>query len=267
MKRIKILPILLVSALAIAAAVGVVAYQSAKASTPEAALPVPILKVETGFGRGFGGVYHNEYLANALGITVDELNAAVQKAEQAMLDQAVKDGLITQAQADEIESRGTAFPFAGRWDNWLSQHGIDFDAFLADALGIGVDDLQAAYAKAFSARIDQAVTDGRLSQEQADLLKGKYALFTNEKFRTTMQSAFEEAIRQAVSDGVITQAQADQILENQKGLGLGGFWGFGGFGGKGWGRGGRFFRHGWSGESAPGGSTPAEPTATPSGGV
>jgi polyhydroxyalkanoate synthesis regulator phasin len=267
MRRMKILPILLVSALAIAAAVGVVAYQSANASTPKAAELASKLDVEVAFGRGFGGAYNNEYLADALGITVDELNAAIQEAKQAALDQAVKDGLITQAQADEITSRGTALPFAGRWDNWLSRNGIDFNAFLAGALGISVEDLQAAYAEAYSARIDQAVTDGRLTQEQADLMKGRYALFTSEKFQSSLQSAFEEAVSQAVSDGVITQAQADQILENQKGFGLDGFRGFDGFDGMGRGHGGGFGRHGGPGEDVPGESTPAEPSATPSGGV
>ena len=253
----KTLTILSVGALALASIVGVVAYRTAnaQATTPNAptgqvALPANGLADKgPGFGRGGPGGYDNEDLANALGITVDELNAAYQKANQAALDQAVKAGLITQAQADEMSTRGMGFPMGGRGGGWLEQNGIDFDAVLADALGITVDKLQAAYAQAYNARIDQAVTDGNLTQEQADLMKGEYALKTNENFQSSMQSAYEAAVKQAVNEGVITQAQADLILQNKNGMG------FGGFGGP---PGGGFGRHGgWDGGAPP---IPGAPT-------
>ena len=47
---------------------------------------------------------------------------------------------------------------------------LDNDKHLADALGITVDELNAAQEKAAAARLAQAVTDGRLTQEQADLV-------------------------------------------------------------------------------------------------
>jgi hypothetical protein len=171
-----------------------------------------------------------------LGITTDELSAAYQKANEAALAQAVEQGLITQAQADQINAQGTAFPFSGRHRGWFDLESIDYNALLADALGISVDELQAAYAEAYVARIDQAVTDGNLTQEQADLMKGRYALYTDEAFQASMQSAFEVAVQQAVSSGVITQAQADQILADNDlmkgfGMGFGGKHGFGDFGG------------------------------------
>jgi hypothetical protein len=274
MNRTKWIPVLIVGALLIAAVGGVFAYQTARAATSQAV-------ARNGFasgafdvlghgGRGFGGGFSAEDLANALGITVDELSTANQEARDAALDQAVQQGLITQAQADQIRSGGNAFPLGGRWMEWLSQNGIDYDALLADALGISEADLQAAYTEAFNARVDQAVTDGRITQEQADLVKGRYALYKNEGFRMAMQSAFEAAVRQAVSAGVITQAQADLILQNQGELGFPGGRGFDGPGAFGGGRGGHGGRGGerfFEPDSDAPGSVPTEPTETPSGGA
>jgi polyhydroxyalkanoate synthesis regulator phasin len=215
------------------------------------------------FGRGFGGGYTNEDLANALGISVDELNAAYQKANDAAIDQAVQAGLITQAQADQLRSKGSAFPIGGLRGDWLSQNGIDYDALLANALGITKEKLQAAYTQAYNARIDQAVTDGKLTQEQADLMKGQHALFSSESFRSSMQSAYEAAVKKAVADGVITQAQADAILKNGNGMDFPGLKGPGGFGG--------FERpgpHGGWGDTPPSNpEPPSAPPATPSSGL
>jgi len=272
MKYRKVIPLLVAGALTIAGLFGVVAYRSANAqsSTPTApngadTRPAP----PQGFDKGFSHNYSNDDLANALGITVDELTAAVQKANAAALDQAVKAGLITQAQADEMNANGAAFPFGDHGSGWLSQNGVDYDALLADALGISVDKLQAAYAQAYNTRIDQAVADGSLTQAQADLMKGQYALFNNKNYQTAMQSAFESAVKQAVTEGVISQAQADQILQNSNGMGFKGMGGLGEFGG---GRGGGFGGRGGHGPGGPGGDmpngqAPAAPTATPSSGT
>ena len=263
----KTMTILSVVSLAMAAFLGVIAYRTASAqeptpTTPSAAAPFFKGLAHGGLGKGVGGGFTNEDLANALGITVDELNTAYQTANDAALDQAVQAGLITQAQADELRARGTAFPFGGRWGGWLSQNGIDYEALLADALGVTVDELQAAYAQAYSARIDQAVADGRLTQEQADLLKGQYVLYANENFQSSMQSAFEAAVNQAVADGVITQAQADQILQNAANMR------FSGFGlGRGF-HGGRPGRHGgWGGAFPADPAAPESPAVMPSNGL
>jgi hypothetical protein len=244
MKRKVLISMLAVSVLAIAAVSGVLLYRTVSAA---AATPNPLPGDQTGRGgpgRGFDGGVSNEQLASALGITVDQLTAAYQKANDAALVQAVADGLITQAQADQLKTNGEAFPFGGRWMGWLKQQGVDYDALLAQALGITTDQLQAAYTKAADARIDQAVTDGKLTQEQADLMKAQRALFVNQSFKSAIQAAFEAAVKQAVTGGVITQAQADLILQaaSQKGDGMSGpFMGgpfMGGPGGDGRGHGG-----------------------------
>jgi polyhydroxyalkanoate synthesis regulator phasin len=222
MNRFKILGLFVVGAMAITLTLGAVVYHSASASGSPGQTASPVVNTKAinsamvgkGPRGGFQGGYSDDDLATALGITVDELTAARQTAYSNALAQAVEQGLITQAQADELTANGTAFPFGNRWEGWLAQNGFDFDTLLADALGITVDKLQAAYDQAYNARIDQAVTDGKLTQEQADLMKGQYALRTNETFQASMQSAYEAAIQQAVKDGVITQAQADLILQN-----------------------------------------------------
>ena len=164
----------------------------------------------------------DEYLAEALGITTDELAAARQAAWEAGLAQAVEQDVITQTQADELLANDKAPRLAGRSGLWLTEHGIDFDALLADQLGISVEELEAAYTTARNTGIDQAVADGNLTEEQASLLKGRYALFNDQKFQDSMQSAYEAAIQQAVEDGVITQEQADLLLAQTSVFDLGG---------------------------------------------
>jgi hypothetical protein len=255
MRKTKLLSILVAGALAVVAVIGVAAYR-----TVEAAAPAQTSSAHLGFGRGGEGAYTSEDLAAALGITVDELSSAYQTATNAALDQAVQAGLITQAQADQIRERGSTFPLGNRWGSWLSQNGIDYDALLADALGISVEDLRAAYVEAYNTRVDQAVADGRLTQEQGDLMKGQNALYSNEAFRSSMQSAFEAVVQQAVADGVITQTQADQILSNSSGMNFFGPKGFDGPGG--------FGRHGRPGGDLPGSpSAPTAPSTTPSTGL
>ena len=230
MRLKKILPFIAISVLSAAAVFGVVTYQkvSAQAPTPTPTAPATQAKPEwSEKGPGFmGGEATNQYLADALGITTDQLSAAYQSATTEALKQAVADGKLTQAQADQLAARANGH-FDGRW---LNDANIDFNALLAKALNISVDQLDAARQKAFDARIDAAVTAGNLTQEQADLMKGRYALGNNAQFQSSMQSAFEAAVNQAVQSGVITQAEADQILKNAANMGQRGFGGFGDFG-------------------------------------
>ena len=224
---------LLTGTLVVAVAFGAVAYRSVFAAAPATTSISTSTEVqaEPGLGRGLAGGYTREGLAEALGISVDELTSAYQEAYSAMLEDAVSQGLITQAQADELTADGRVFPFGGHAKGWLAENGIDFDTYLADALGISVDELNAARQTAVNSQIDQAVADGRITQDQADLMKGRYALANDSTFKSNMQSAFTDAVNQAVESGVITQAQADQILSKGGNMfmpDLGGFAGHGG---------------------------------------
>lgn len=239
MNRSKLITIVVLATVAVAVAFGAVAYRSASAqadvtTTPEATTPTDSSKSTGKMGdRLPSGSPSSEELAAALGITTDELNTAYQAAYEKALAQAVEQGLITQTQADEIKAKGITLHRGGRASRLLSGSDFDFDALLAEALGISVEELQAAYSQAYKARIDQAVTDGTITSEQADLMKGQYALRNNAAFQEAMQTAYQAAVAQAVSDGVITQAQADLILANSSdrfdgGMGLPGLGGMGG---------------------------------------
>jgi hypothetical protein len=264
MSKKVLVSILVVGALAIASVVGVAAYQTSKAASPALRNSAAGISRNLagdnagefnhgGNGRMPGGGANDEYLAQALGITTDELSAAYEKANTAALAKAVEEGLITQAQADEMSTNGKAFSFGGRGGGWLADQGIDFDAILADALGITTDELQTARTKAEDARLAQAVADGNLTQEQVDLMKGQQALYADQTFLDGMKAAFETAVKDAVTRGVITQAQADLILQNSaNGMGFPGMGGPG-RGGMGGPRGGH--------PDFPGGEIPANPPA------
>ena len=201
-------------------------------------------------------VNHDQYLANALGITTDALQKAQTAANQAAIKAAVAAGQITQAQADAMLAGQRGGP---RIDYQAAN--INPQKLLADALNITVDKLQAAETAAFKAEIAQAVTDGRMTQAQADLALGQQAL----QQYIANKGLYTSAVQAAVKDGVLTQAQADALLkqaQNANGFGFGkrGFDGGPGFGGPegfGGGRGG----HGGPGFGAPpaNGAAPATP--------
>ncbi len=184
----------------------------AQTATPEATTPsddaeVPALPFGRpgGFGhfggRGGGG---DEYLAAALGITVEELQAARDSAFAARLDDAVTAGQITQAQADALLVRQRLNSY------------IDRPALLAEAFGLSVDELQAALADGQSL-LDLMTTQG----------------LTAEALQANIQAAYEAAIARAVANGAITQAQADAYLSASARPNLDLFGGHGGFGGRG----------------------------------
>lgn len=174
-------------------------------------------------GRG-GPVDDNQpqLLADALGITVDELTAAQTAAQEAALAQAVEQGLITQEQADAILANAPddGRLIGGRFLGHGAEGGIDGRQLLADALGITVDELEAAEETAFQAGLAQAVTDGTITQEQADLMTAQRAF--REYADAQQQTAYAEELAAAVAAGAITQAQADLLSSGQGAFGHGG---------------------------------------------
>lgn len=274
MNRKKIIPIIAVGTLALALVGGALTYRAVQA----AALPaVKSAMFANGIGRGAMGGVSDQNLATALGISVDQLQAAYKTATAEALKEAVTNGDITQKESDQMTANGDVL--RGNEDAWLSSNGIDYNTILANVLGISADKLNTAYQSAYFSTLDTAVKDGQMTQAQADEAKARYSLSTSSKFTSAIQSAYEAAIKQAVTDGLITQSQADQILKSNSGLnfsfgrgmgdmggmrGMGGPGGLGGFGGNM----GGFGRHGNpnnnnSGTTNP---TPAAPSATQSNG-
>ena len=222
-----------------------------------------------GWGRtGFRGIDYQRLLAGALGITVEELQAAYETARTAAIEQAVEQGLITRERADEmlvwggLGRKGFGFFGFGRGRKGIPGGAIDEEALLAKALDITVAELRAAREVANQAAIEQAVKEGIITQEQADKMLSRRELqsyldrdallaralgmtveeleaayaegktlsaLMSEKgldaatVREKLTAACDEAVAQAVKDEVITQEQADE-MQNGRG------WGFG-FGG------------------------------------
>ncbi|MCA9933296.1 MAG: hypothetical protein H6662_07680 [Ardenticatenaceae bacterium] len=205
----------------------------------------------------------DELLADALGITVDELQVAKDAVSTAVIEQAVADGTITQDEADQLLADSNSYH---------SRHGFgisgaDQDALLADALGISVEELDAAQAEVYSARLAEMVEAGRLTQEQADQMqayKNVEGYIDYDALNESVQSFYQAAIEQALADGVITQEQADLMTSNLADMGVRGFaspdfgpGGHGSHGHGGHGRPGGF--EGFDGSSAP---VPQAPTDT-----
>lgn len=224
-KRSTLLIIPLFSALILAIAIGVMAFSPSSASSTvldiqaqedETEEPIPWKGGFGGFhgmknfGRGgrlgFGTSFDfDAYIAEELGVSVAELQAARQAAQEAALDQAVAEGVISAEQAELIKA-GQA----------LRQY-IDHQEIFSQALGIDAADLEAA----------------RQEGKSLPYLFGELGL-EPEEIQATLQSAFEDAIQQAVDDGVITDSQAEQLQENgfgDRGFGMqgGGFHKRGGF--------------------------------------
>jgi hypothetical protein len=138
-------------------------------------------------------------LAKRLGVSVDKLQQTMKDARTDALDQAVKQGLLTQAQADKRKQQSPADRWAGLKDRrqaFVSFGKNTMDA-VAKVLGMSTDDLLKALrggktladlakeknvdqAKikqiiidAGKAAVDQAVKDSKLTKERADALKAK----------------------------------------------------------------------------------------------
>lgn len=133
-----------------------------------------------------GSSWNNLYLqalAQKLGTTVEKLQQAMSDARKDAADQAVKQGLMTQAQADRMLGRTVS--------GTIAQAGLDAAAktlgmtsadlttalrtktllTLAQEKNVDVTKLRTAIADAQKAAIDQAVKDGKLTQAQADIMK------------------------------------------------------------------------------------------------
>lgn len=134
-------------------------------------------------------------VAERLGVSSDELTAAMQGAQFDLIDEAVAAGNITQEQADQlkqyIQENGVPFPrrpghgLRCRAANFTVEAaaqvlGMEKDALIqalqsgqsllevAQAQGMGADDFKAALLDQVKSDLDQKVAAGMLTQSQAD---------------------------------------------------------------------------------------------------
>lgn len=234
MSKIKIAGIMLFGIVAL----GAIGFGLSQTSVASAALEIPAGAITqtlahfNGFGPGAGLSDYidqatiDEVIAGALGITVEELdaaraegqsvadlaeelgvdiadvNAAVQAAKEEALAAAVENGDITQAQADRLLAGGGR---GGRLFGGLEVRGSHGfltpeaqEAAIAEALGMTVDELEAARTEGQSLAEIAAAQD----VDMADV-------------RDAVEAAREQAIADAVASGEITQAQADALLSGE----------------------------------------------------
>lgn len=146
-------------------------------------------------------------LAQKLGTTVEKLQQAMTDARKDAADQGVKQGLLTQAQADRMLGKTAS--------NAIAQAGLDA---AAKTLGMTSADLTTALKTKTLLEL--------ANEKKVDVAK----------LRTAIADAQKAAIDQAVKDGTlrVTQAQADAMKANLKpeniDLNRPGFGGRGGFG-------------------------------------
>lgn len=134
-------------------------------------------------GKGLerGNIDYDALLADALGITVEELQEAREEAKVAALGQMVDEGTITQRQADLI--------VAVR----VLRGAINRGELVAGALGITVEELQ-------EARQDKAM---RALLAELDM--------TPAEVKDAVLAEFETFVQQAVEDEIITEEQAELV--------------------------------------------------------
>jgi len=183
-------------------------------STPSASLTTQDIK---------GG--SEDELAAALGITVEEVDAAQEKAFTSAVDAALEAEYITASQAETLKSGDGWFNALYRYLSDTERAEFDQNSFLAEALGISESELTEAYAAVQQAEIDQLVADGVITQDEADLRAAWQALQQSDTFAESYKQAMTDAINAEVEAGSITQAQADlliaQLDEMPAGFGFG----------------------------------------------
>jgi hypothetical protein len=131
-----------------------------------------------------GSVDHRALLAEALDISVEELEAAEQEVHEAALAEMVEAGYLTAEEAQLMAARQAL------------KEAIDRGALLAEVLDISATEVEEALAdrEGMAALIEESG-------------------LTEDEFRAAMQTAYEAAVEQAVEDGVITTEQYEALQE------------------------------------------------------
>jgi uncharacterized protein (DUF433 family) len=148
--------------------------------------------------------------AKRLNVSPEKLRDALSAAQDAQLDQAVKDGTLTQKQADAIKARrkqsGRVLggPFGGP-PGFFRDHGPGFGPH-GGARGVIFPDL----AKALGLTRAQLFEQLRDGKSIADIAKANGKSLDD--VRAAVKADAKQRADKAVKDGDLTQAQADEML-------------------------------------------------------
>jgi hypothetical protein len=161
------------------------------------------------------GVYNTFFwnsLASRLGVTLDKLKQAFLGASSDTIDQAVKDGKLTQDEANQLKTQMQnranqgdlpGFGFFG------FRHGKDFGGFGFDRGFFGMGKDLSSFAKALNMTEADLMTELQSGKTIAAVAQEKNIDLAQVK--TSVLADFKANLDQAVTAGKLTQSQADQI--------------------------------------------------------
>jgi polyhydroxyalkanoate synthesis regulator phasin len=151
-----------------------------------------------------------EALAGILGISVDDYNAAVDKAEQQVVDQAVTEGWLTQDQAEMLQWRLDQAP-AGAGLGMGMGRGF---GEMGRGMGLTGDSLMSIAADKLGMKLTELLTELQGGKTIADVAKEKSV--DTQTIVDAYLAKVKEKLDQSVANGDITQKQADYQLEQAK---------------------------------------------------
>jgi hypothetical protein len=148
--------------------------------------------------------------AKRLNVTPDALRGALGAAEDSQLDQQVKDGKLTQAQADAIKKRradsGTVLGGPGAGGHPGFGGGLAFKRGAGGALD--------AAASALGLKLDDLTAKLKAGKSIADVAKDQGKSLDDVK--TAITAGVTKELDQAVTDKKLTSAQRDKVVAELK---------------------------------------------------
>lgn len=164
------------------------------------------------------GQYQNTFLnalATRLGIDLAKLKDAITGAYSDTIDQAVKDGRLTQDQANQLKQNlNQGFPFFERGFFFGEKRGFDRGFGFGFHFGMMGDFGPAEFAKALGMNQQDLVTELQAGKTISDVAKEHNVDLA--KVKQTVLDDLKANLDQAVTNGRLTQAQETQFL-NQAG--------------------------------------------------
>jgi polyhydroxyalkanoate synthesis regulator phasin len=160
---------------------------------------------DDGSGFDFRGKF-KEALAEILGVTVEEYDTAVDKAQDQVVDEALAEGWLTEEQAELFRWRMDQAPGMGR-------HGMgkSFGAPLTGFRGTDGDSLLSVAAEELGMKLTELLTELQDGKTIAQLAQDKG--IDTQKIVDAYLAEVQENVDAAVDQGRMTQKQADYYLE------------------------------------------------------
>jgi len=159
-----------------------------------------------------------EAIASALGITVDQFDAAVEKAQNQVVDEAATEGWLTDQQAEVLKWRLDQQPEGGMWgfgkgfgDLGRFGFGRRMGGFLG---GFGGDNLLSIAANELDMSLTDLLNELQSGKTIADVA-GENGVDTQVIIDAAL-AQLQTRLTEAVTNGNMTQTQADYLLAQAK---------------------------------------------------